>query len=44
MVLGQLRDDLPFAILAPAGFFVVFHLALRNVIDTGQTSYAQYLL
>ncbi|PRC44774.1 ABC transporter [Mycobacterium sp. ITM-2017-0098] len=35
---------MPFAILAPAGFFVVFHLALRNVIDTGQTSYAQYLL
>ncbi len=43
-VLGQLRDDLPFAILAPVGFFVVFHFALRNVIDTGETSYAQYLL
>lgn len=44
MVRGQIRDDLPFAILAPAGFFVVFHFALRNVIDTGETSYAQYLL
>ncbi len=44
MVLGQIRDDLPFAILAPAGFFIVFHFALRNVIDTGETSYAQYLL
>ncbi|MCK0173977.1 MULTISPECIES: ABC transporter permease [Mycobacteriaceae] len=43
-VLGQLRDDVPFAILAPAGFFIVFHFALRNVIDTGETSYAQYLL
>jgi ABC-2 type transport system permease protein len=44
MVVGQIRDDLPFAILAPAGFFIVFHFALRNVIDTGETSYAQYLL
>ncbi|OAN37612.1 ABC transporter permease [Mycolicibacterium iranicum] len=44
MVRGQIRDDLPFAILAPAGFFIVFHFALRNVIDTGETAYAQYLL
>lgn len=44
IVVGQLRDDVPFAILAPTGFFVVFHFALRNVIDTGETSYAQYLL
>jgi ABC-2 type transport system permease protein len=44
MVLGALHDDLPFAILAPAGYFVVFNFALRNVIDTGQTSYPQYLL
>ncbi len=44
MVVSQLREDWPLAILAPAGFFLVFHFALRNVIDTGETSYAQYLL
>lgn len=44
MVLGALRDDLPFAILAPAGNFVVFNFGLRHVIDTGQMSYPQYLL
>lgn len=44
MVLGQWREDLPFAVAAPVGFFVVFHFALRHVIDTGETSYAQYLL
>jgi ABC-2 type transport system permease protein len=44
MVLGTLRDDLPFAIVAPAGNFVVFNFALRNVIDTGKVSYPQYLL
>ncbi|OBK40980.1 ABC transporter [Mycobacterium sp. 1245111.1] len=44
MVLGALRDDLPFAVLAPAGNFVVFNFGLRNVIDTGQMSYPQYLL
>jgi ABC-2 type transport system permease protein len=44
MVLGALYDDLPFAILAPVANFVVFNFALRNVIDTGQTSYPQYLL
>jgi ABC-2 type transport system permease protein len=44
MVLGALRDDLPFAIVAPAGQFVIFYFGLRNVIDTGQMTYAQYLL
>ena len=44
MVLGQLSDDLPFAILAAAGNFVVFNFALRNVIDTGSMSYPQYVL
>ena len=44
MVLDTLRDDLPFAVLAPAGNFVVFNFGLRNVIDTGQMSYPQYLL
>jgi len=39
-----LRDDLPFAILATAGIFGFFNFALRNVIDTGQTNYAQYVL
>lgn len=39
-----MRDDLPFAVLAPAGNFVVFNLALRNVIDTGGIGYPQYLL
>ena len=44
MVLSTLRDDLPFAILAPTGNFVVFNFGLRNVIDTGDMSYCQYLL
>ncbi|CAN5254482.1 multidrug efflux ABC transporter permease LieB [soil metagenome] len=44
MVRDTLRDDLPFAILAPAGNFIVFNLALRNVIDTGGIGYPQYLL
>lgn len=44
MVRATVRDDLPFAIAAPAIIFVVFNLALRNVIDTGAMSYAQYLL
>jgi ABC-2 type transport system permease protein len=44
MVLGALHDDLPFAIMAPAGFFLVFNFGLRNVIDTGAMSYPQYLL
>ncbi|HEY9306124.1 MAG TPA: ABC transporter permease [Mycobacterium sp.] len=43
-VIGAVRDDLPFAVLAPAGFFLVFNFGLRNVIDTGAMSYPQYLL
>jgi len=44
MVRATLRDDLPFAILAPVGNFVVFNFGLRNVIDTGAMSYSQYVL
>ncbi len=44
VVLGALRDDLPFAILAPVGNFIVFNLALHKVIDTGDMSYPQYVL
>lgn len=44
MVLATLRDDLPFAILAPAGNFVIFNFMLGSVIDTGGMSYPQYLL
>ncbi|GAY14828.1 hypothetical protein MSZK_15540 [Mycobacterium sp. shizuoka-1] len=44
MVRNTLRSDLPFAVLAPAGNFVIFNLALRNVIDTGGIGYPQYLL
>ena len=44
IVRDTLRDDLPFAILAPAGNFIIFNLALRNVIDTGGIGYPQYLL
>ncbi|EHB49700.1 ABC-2 type transporter [Mycolicibacterium rhodesiae JS60] len=44
MTRNALRDDLPFAVLAPAGNFLIFNLALRNVIDTGGISYSQYLL
>ncbi|WP_059017481.1 ABC transporter permease [Mycobacterium sp. M26] len=44
IVRDSLRDDLPFAILAPAGNFLIFNLALRNVIDTGGIGYPQYLL
>lgn len=44
IVLSTLRDDLPFAILAPAGNFVIFNFMLGNVIDTGGMSYPQYLL
>ncbi|HJT92473.1 MAG TPA: ABC transporter, partial [Mycobacterium sp.] len=44
-VLASVRDrDLLFAILAPAVTFVGFTLVLRNVIDTGGMSYAQYVL
>lgn len=44
IVRNTLRSDLPFAVLAPAGNFVIFNLALRNVIDTGGIGYSQYLL
>ncbi|MGV0850702.1 ABC transporter permease [Mycolicibacterium phlei] len=44
IVRQALRSDLPFAVLAPAGNFVIFNLALRNVIDTGGIGYPQYLL
>ncbi|AQT79174.1 ABC transporter [Mycolicibacterium litorale] len=44
IVHDTLRDDLPFAVLAPAGNFMVFNFALRNVIDTGGIGYPQYLL
>src|SRR5580704_15427771 len=45
VVLSTLRDlDLPFAMLVPAITFVGFNLGLRNVIDTGEMSYAQYVL
>ena len=44
MIRITLKDDLPFAILATAGIFGFFNFALRNVIDTGQTNYAQYVL
>ncbi|WP_299565947.1 ABC transporter permease [uncultured Mycolicibacterium sp.] len=44
MLRQTLRSDLPLAILAPVGNFVVFNLALRNVIDTGGIGYPQYLL
>jgi ABC-2 type transport system permease protein len=43
-VRATLRDDLPFAILAPVGNFVVFYFVLRDVFDTGQLSYSQYVL
>lgn len=44
LTLATLRDDLLFTIFAPIGNFVVFNFALRNVIDTGQMSYPQYLV
>lgn len=44
MVRSQLRDDLPFAVLTPVGNFVVFDLALRNMISTGEVNYSQYVL
>jgi len=43
-VLGTLRDDLPFAVAATVGNFIAFNFALRNVIDTGDMSYPQYIL
>ncbi|WP_431236989.1 ABC transporter permease [Mycolicibacterium aichiense] len=43
-VRATLRDDLPFAILAPAGNLIVFNFLLASVIDTGSMSYPQYVL
>ncbi|WP_286199174.1 ABC transporter permease [Mycolicibacterium sp. ELW1] len=44
MVRSTLHQDLPFAILVPAGQFIVFNFALQGVIDTGTATYSQYLL
>nr|WP_205267539.1 ABC transporter permease [Mycolicibacterium sphagni] len=44
IVRGSLREDLPFALAVPAGQFVIFNFALQNVINTGATSYSQYIL
>ncbi len=44
IVRGALREDLPFAFAVPAGQFVIFNFALQNVIDTGASSYSQYIL
>jgi ABC-2 type transport system permease protein len=42
---GTVRDlDLVFAIFVPVATFVGFTLALRGLIDTGGTDYAQYVL
>jgi len=44
-VQSSLRDlDLPLSIVLPAGTFVAINLGLRNVIDTGGMTYAQYVL
>jgi ABC-2 type transport system permease protein len=44
-VLGTVRDgDLIFAIGGPIAFFVCFTITLRNVIDTGDVAYPQYIL
>jgi ABC-2 type transport system permease protein len=44
-VLGTVRDgDLIFAIGGPIAFFGCFNITLRNVIETGGTSYPQYIL
>lgn len=44
VVRAELRYDLPFAVLAPAGNLVVFNFMLGKVIDTGGMSYPQYVL
>jgi ABC-2 type transport system permease protein len=45
VLLSTIRDlDLPFAVLVPAGLFIGFNIGLRNLIDTGAMSYAQYVL
>ncbi len=44
IVLATLRNELPIAIVAPAGDFVIFNFMLGTVIDTGGMSYPQYLM
>lgn len=44
-VLDTVRDgDLIFAIGGPIAFFLCFNVTLRNVIDTGDIGYPQYIL
>lgn len=44
-VIATVRDgDLLFAIGGPVAFFVCFNITLRNVIDTGDMTYPQYIL
>ena len=44
-IIASLRElDLVLAVLVPVATFVGFNLALRNLIDTGGMSYAQYVL
>jgi ABC-2 type transport system permease protein len=44
-MVGTVRDgDLLFAVGGPIAFFLCFNLTLRDVIDTGGVSYAQYIL
>ncbi len=44
-VQSSLRDlDLPLSMVLPAVTFVALNLGLRNVIDTGGMTYAQYVL
>jgi ABC-2 type transport system permease protein len=44
-VLGTLRNgDLVLAVLGPVGFFLCFTITLRNVIETGDVAYPQYIL
>lgn len=45
VVRGTLRDfDLLIAVLAPVSTFIGFTFVLQNVIDTGELTYAQYVL
>lgn len=44
IIWSTLRDDLPFAIMAPVGNFIVFNFVFRNIIEVDSMSYAQYLL
>jgi ABC-2 type transport system permease protein len=45
VVVNTFRDlDLPFAILTPVSAFIGFNLIMRNLIETGDMSYPQYVL